>query len=85
MPLQVENHIKKKIQVSENHSMIFSKSHPDKVIKMFCASHKSLICKDCALKNHGDHLQNLKIVIFDSVNRFLKGSVTKLLKVAEKI
>jgi hypothetical protein len=65
--------------------MIFCKSHPHKVIKKFCASHKTLICKDCALENHGDHLENLKNIRFDSLNRFLKGSVTKLLKIAEKI
>ena len=65
--------------------MIFCKDHPHKIVKRYCTSHKSLHCKDCAYEKHTDHLKDQKIVIFDTVNKFLEESVTKLLSTVEKI
>jgi hypothetical protein len=57
IPLLICQYLKNILENEKHQSApIFCKNHPDVNASDFCLGHNEMICKECILKDHSDHL-----------------------------
>ena len=66
--------LKQKVQML----WILCKEHPEIIAEYYCPTHKSMICHQCAFKEHSDHAKKLDHVGSKDVEGFCERSLHRL-------
>jgi hypothetical protein len=57
--------------------MINCKDHPDISAQRYCTDHRSLICKECILDKHEDHVKKCKPINKAGIQNFFRQNLAK--------
>ena len=58
IPLLVNQYLKSMLEKEKLFpTLIYCKQHPETLVTNYCKNHNSMVCKECLLSEHSDHLQ----------------------------
>lgn len=86
LPLATNEFVKALIKQpgKQNFSVICEK-HPESQVSRYCITHRQMICSECAIEEHYDHMKDTKALSREGIIKFFQDSLGSLANLNERI